>query len=205
MKQTHIVKLDAPYMIVWNPDKLEMAKHMATLIEVDENQEGELVTVEHIVDDRGHVWHWAELDDHIDVCREYESIDLLEFDRLMFSVRRDQWSPNGLFSINYLAMLLEYYGIDVELPGEKEANGEEWEITTHLNLGQTDNVFWVEDGVENFSFGTRKNSLAELGSYIVYTRNEYYRAFPNKKFRIVFTTKCKEWQDFVDKINASQP
>ena len=183
-----------------------MCKHIATLIAISERKDETFSTEEYVVAEDGSVWYDGTLRDCRDVCREYESINLSEFINMLMLVPKDKWFPNGLFSINRLATSLHYYEIDVELPGEKEADGKEWEIVTQLHLGKDEQgVFWVESGFGNFYFGTRKNTLSELEEYIIYMRNEYYRAFPDKHFRIVLSTSDNAWQELVDKINANNP
>lgn len=205
MEQTHLLKLDAPYMIVWDDVEQRIYKHFATLIEIKEDENGKLCTAEYAVDETGRVSYASTLDHCMEVCKEYEHIKLQDFIHILMLTPKESWYPNGLFSINYLARSLHEYEVDVELPGEMEANGEEWEIQTRLHLGKTeDGFYWVENGYGNFFFGERKETQSELEEYLVYMRNEYYRAFPDKRFRIVFTTTDEDWQEVVDKVNSRQ-
>lgn len=203
MRQTHLLKLDAPYMIMWDEKNLQMCKHVATLIEVVENGDGTISTVEHVVMEDGRVWTNGTLDNCKSICREYESIRLIDFIHIVMLTPKNKWLPNDIFSINYLAGWLQYYGIDVELPGEKESDGKVLEFQSKINLGKTEEgIYWIESCNDNFYFGGRYNSLEELKQYLIYTRNEYYRAFPDKHFHITLTTDKEGWQEMLDKINA---
>ena len=55
MKQTHLLKLDAPYMIVWDEVKLRMCKHIATLIAISERKDETFSTEEYVVAEDGSV------------------------------------------------------------------------------------------------------------------------------------------------------
>lgn len=203
MRQTHLLKLDAPYMIMWDEKNLQMCKHIATMIEVYENEDDTISTMEHVVTEDGVVWTNGTLDNCKPICREYESIKLSDFIHIVMLTPKNKWLPNNIFSINYLAGWLQHYGVDVELPGEKEANGEKQEFLSKIDLGKTEEgVCWVESSVDDFYFGGRYNSLEELKQYLIYTRNEYYRAFPDKHFRITLTTDKEGWQEFLDEVNA---
>lgn len=206
MRQTHLLKLDPPYKIIWDEKNRRLFKHIATLIDVELNDKPENSlkhTVEYPIDETGKVMETT-LDSCAPQCSEYESITLKDFTWLLISVPQSEWTPNGFFSIMRLASMFRYYNIDVEFPGEQEAGEEPIVFEEYLMLGcGEDNKWWVENHIENFFFGTCVKSKEELRAYIEYMRNEYYRAFSDKNFRIVFTTNNKDFKEFVDEINST--
>lgn len=204
MKQTQLVQLASPYAIMWDEEHLRICKHIATLIEVDYDKNGELRTIEHVVDETGRVWSDGTLDECELLCREYESIDLDRF-CTVYSFAEKKRDNNPFFSLYSLANWLRYYDIDVVFPGEKEADGKVIEYPVNLLLGENDSGdFWVESLGMLFNFWGRHASKEALKNYLIFTRNEYYRAFPQKKFQITFQTKNDDWKSFLDIINNTK-
>ena len=68
-------------------------------------------------------------------------------------------------------------------------------------LGVEEGVYWVESGFGGFHFGNRFDTLEAMRSYIINRRNDYYRAFPQKRFHIVLRTDNLDFKDFVEEIN----
>jgi hypothetical protein len=208
MRQTQLLKLDAPYSVVWDEKGLRMCKHVATLIEICEDDNGSLSTKEHVVTEKGEVWCDGELQTCVEVCTEHGSISMKDFYYMLLAVPVNEWYPNGMFSTFSLASNLRHYGIRIdfsEVPSVQTPDGKVIEVP--LMMGVDDKgVYWVEDSVlMPFYFGGRKNSLSELREYIRYARNEYYRSFPEENFciRIVAKTTNAELIDMVDEINKT--
>ena len=209
MRQTQLLKLDAPYTVMWDDAEHLAFKHFATLIDVELDDEPESFlgrVVEHPVTETGHVLR-ATLDDCEPICQEGGRIDLMEFCGLLAHVDKSEWFPHGDFSIYTLSTQLRAHNIDVELPGEAEANGGWWDIDVELSLGDDGGIYWVESGFTNFLFDTRlpsnESNPKGLKFYLRNTRDDYYRAFPGKKFRIVLSSKNGNFADIIEELNKT--
>lgn len=210
MIQTHLLKLEPPYRILWSAKDWFLCKHYATLIEVKEKQkEGGLHTVSHLVDEYGHVLADSEVDELEIVGEECSTIKWITFYLMITATDSGRLLlDKGFCSIYRAALQLEHYDINVELPGEKDAGGKPWVFEQTLSAGRVKNKetgnddYWVESGPD-FYFGGRYNSAEALKQYLIYMRDEYYRSFPGKQFRLVLKTSDKELQPLFDEVNAT--
>ncbi len=74
-------------------------------------------------------------------------------------------------------------------------------MKTTLHLGIDQGEYWVENSFSGFFFNGRYQSREALRSAILTRRNDYYRAFPLKTFRISLMTDDADFKDLVEEIN----
>ena len=104
-----------------------------------------------------------------------------------------------------LARILKDYKIEVELPGEEEAEDDAWDIDVELMFDDSDGVYHVENDSFDFQFEKNAHNIGDLKKYLKNRRDEYYQAFDDKVFRIVFNTRNEDFEDLINEINSSSP
>lgn len=202
MRHTNLVKLDPPYEILmedWGgyggvDCYYHIYKHIATLIEVETDDDPDnflKVVNEYPVDEFGRLVPMP-LNFSKTVGREGGSIDWFDFYMLHRELPEDYAFPisvNGPkdhTSIYYLARRIREYNVNVLLPGEEEAEGKAWDIRVELGffIDEDKGTYSVEG--DELYFDLTENSINALKDSIMKLRNEYYYAFIEKPFRIVF-------------------
>ena len=216
MIQTHLMKLDAPYPVL-NIDG-QIVRHVATLIEVREvydkkTGESKIKTISHPVVDFG---------DNRYSGLVYEDKDLEECDvlqpmlsgvdfHLMVHDAQRMFNPMVMSQKpEHLVKRLRKFGIDVKWPMKKDADGYETNepeerIEVGLSLGQSSNGLWAaESSIGEFCFDAKgMESEQKLLQYIRDMRSSYYKAFPERKFDIIFRNNDPEMKRYLDELNAN--
>lgn len=203
--QTHLLKLEPPYRFIFDQMNGRTGKVIAVLLKetVDPLNPEMSMTISVPIVDLAYTWDGSDLADCMELCDEFApSITFDRFISCVMSVPKSGWFPNGLFSVYYFGRQLDELGIRVIFPGEGETEEQQdFEMTTNLHMGVNEGEYWVENSFGGFYFGGHYPSLEELRSAILARRNDYYRAFPHKRFHIVLTTDNADFSDFVEKIN----
>ena len=153
--------------------------------------------------DLAYTWDGTDLAECVELCDEFSPrITFDRFIQCLMITPKSSWFPNGLFSVYSFGKQLNNLGIRVLFPAEGETEGQfDLSMKTKLLLGTDEGVYWVENSLGGFYFGGRYPSLESLRSAILDRRNDYYRAFPQKRFHIVLTTDNPDFQGFVEDIN----
>ena len=201
-----MVKLDTPYMIMYvdnDSDGYDVFKHIATLIDVETDTDDDSIEVigEYPVLGNGHVLT-TPLEDCFEICREGEQIILSDFTDILMNISH---AKEGSSPIMGLASILKGYRIEVVLPGEEEAEDDAWDIDVELVFDDSDGIYHVENDSFDFQFETKAHNRGELKKYLKKRRDEYYQAFDDKDFRIVFNTRNEDFEDLIDELNSSSP
>lgn len=204
--QTHLLKLDPPYKIVFDEKNGRVGKVIAVLLQPNEDEDsydkGRTVSVPIV--DLAYTWDGTDLADCRILCDEFRPrISFEMYIDCLMSVSPHQWFPNGFFSVFHFSSQLNNLGIRVLFPCEGEKEGEhEVTMKTKLYLGVDDKgVYWVENAFGGFYFGGRYESAEKLSNAILQRRNDYYRSFPQKRFIISLRTDNAEFQPMLDNIN----
>ena len=203
--QTHLLKLDPPYKILFDEKHGRVGKVIAVLLrpsDKEKNFDGDNTVSVPIVD-LAYTWDDTDLAECHILCDEFTPrISFETYINCLMSVNKDIWFPNGLFSVYFFGSQLNELGIRVLFPGEGEKEGEhEVIMKTKLHLGVHEGTYWVENAFGGFYFGGRYESREKLSHAILGRRNDYYRSFPQKRFIIQLSTDNKDFQDLLDDIN----
>lgn len=203
--QTHLLKLEPPYRFILDERHGRIGKVIAVLLkEMDDRNSPSLgKTVSVPIVDIADTWDDTDLAECQILCDEFSPcISFDKYIHCLMMVPQSTWFPNGLFSVYNFGMQLAEQGIRVLFPGEGEKEGE-YNVTmkTKLHLGADNGIYWVENSFGGFYFGGRYKTAELLQAAILDRRNDYYRAFPQKRFRIVLTTDNADFKDMIDNIN----
>jgi hypothetical protein len=184
-------------------DGNDVFKHIATLIDVETDTVDDSIDVigEYPIMENGHVLT-TPLEDCIEICREGEQITMSDFTDILSNISH---AKEGSSPIMGLARILKDYKIEVVLPGEEEAEDDGWDIDVELMFDDSDGVYHVENDSFDFQFEKNAHNIGDLKKYLKNRRDEYYQAFDDKDFRIVFNTRNEDFEDLVDEINSSSP
>ena len=203
--QTHLLKLEPPYRFIFDEKYGRVGKVIAVLLkETDAPEDPEYGrTVSVPIVDLAFAWDGTDLADCTVLCDEFRP--RISFDRFihcLMMVPENMWFPNGFFSVYEFGSQLTDLGIRVLFPGEGETEGQ-FDVTmkTKLLLGIDQGEYWVENSFGDFFFNGRYQSREALRAAILTRRNDYYRAFPRKTFRIRLTTDNADFKDLVEEIN----
>lgn len=216
MIQTHLMKLEAPYPVL-NIDG-QIVRHVATLIEVREvfdpkTGEEKIQTISHPVVDFGDnrysgvVYEEKNLEDCDVLQPEISQVDF----HLMVHDAQRMFNPLVISQKpEHMVKRLRKFGIDVEWPMKKDAEGydtnePEDRIEVSLSIGQTSKGTWAaESSIHQFCFDAKDmKSEKELLQYIRDMRSSYYKAFPERKFDIVFCNNKPEAKRYIDELNQN--
>ena len=125
MIQTHLLKLDAPYPVLFHNGIF--ARHLATLIEVKENADGKLETTSYPViayNDKayaGTVWDTTNLED----CTVLDAeISMFDYWQMVADSQRDE--RRGILRTVWPEMLtsqMRNFGISMKWPKKMDADG----------------------------------------------------------------------------------
>ena len=198
MVQTHLLKLDPPYMILWDDNNQRACKHVATLIEVNYDEQGNnLSTKEYVVTERGSVWYDSELQKCRVWCQADTTISLQDYADILSSFPPKDSDSIGTYPILMVTSRLHHYGVKIDFSEASPKITEDgMEITVELEGGavnNSDGEFYVSSalGAPFYFFGTRK-SLEELKCHILGIRNDFQFAFGKENLHIVFTTNSDD-------------
>ena len=216
MIQTHLMKLDAPYPVL-NIDG-QIVRHVATLIEVREvydpkTGEEKIQTISHPVVDFGDnrysgvVYEEKNLED-CDVLQPI--ISQVDFHLMVHDAQR-MFNPLVISQKpEHMVKRLRKFGIDVEWPMKKDAEGYDTDvpedrIEVRISLGQTPKGTWAaESSIHQFCFDAiDMESDQKLMQYIRDMRSSYYKAFPERKFDIVFCNNDPKSKRYLDELNQN--
>ena len=200
--ETHLLKLEPPYRFIFDEKTGKVGKVIAALLKVtDDPENGRTISVP--VVDLAYTWDDIDLAECEELCDEFEPrISFDKYIHCLMMVDKDVWFPNGFFSVYTFGSQLNRLGIRVQFPGEGDKEGEfDLSLTTNLHLGIDKGKYWVENSFGGFLFGGRYESREALRNAVLQRRNDYYRAFPQKRFRIELTTDNPDFHDFVEDIN----
>ena len=229
--ETQLVRLDAPYNIILGKDGW-FSLHIATLIVIKERTEGILknasmsdtlsVTCFPVVDDKidagGDVWINTELEDCYVVCPEKcKVVHLRELKRIMeFCARNKVLHYTERIPLNF-SMAMRKYQCEIVMPTDdnnktitdyevclefEDANGGKSSMVSAAD----DSLFYFYEFFDNEPPFTQfvPTNTAAIG-YMAQLRDDYLRIFRYNGLRsITFTTKNKDYQWFVDKLNATK-
>jgi hypothetical protein len=203
--QTHLLKLEPPYRFIFDEKYGRTGKVIAVLLkETDDPEDPEYGrTVSVPIVDLAYTWDGTDLADCTVLCDEFAPrISFERFISCLMTVPKSMWFPNGLFSVYSFGSQLTDLGIRVLFPCEGETEGQ-FDVTmkTDLHLGIDKGEYWVENSFGGFFFNGRYQSREALRSAILTRRNDYYRAFPRKTFRIRLMTDNADFKDLVEEIN----
>ena len=228
---TQLVRLDAPYNIICGTNG-KFALHIATLIVMKERMEGKpdgvpmadtlSVAAYPVVSERfrvgGQVWMSSELKDCYVVCEQgCKTIPLQELKYIMeFCSKYEVPRYKEMIPISFVTAM-KRYGISISLPLGKNSKAlTDFKVCLEFKEstdGKTCMVY--EDGASGFYFyeyfANDPDAFAELPTnleainYMAELRDDYLRLFQHEGVRsITFTTKSKQYQWFVDKLNDSK-
>ncbi len=229
--ETQLVRLDKPYHIIFGKNG-RYGLHIATLIVIKEVKVKDLETggVDIIpevssypvvgggYDIDGEVWTHSKIKDCLLICREGELISLYTLKKTM-----EYYSKIRSFDFlqivpGVLSMALLTYGSRLSLPTDDNKNAiNDYEVCLEFsenNNGKScivyadkDSDFYFYDYFDIEPIPTSK--LAHINSqsikYLAELRDSYVRAFYYEGLEsITFTTKDKNYQWFVDKLNSEK-
>lgn len=216
MIQTHLMKLDKPYPVL-NIDGV-IVHHVATLIEVrpsiDPKTGDECIkTVSHPVVDYGDN-HYSGIvydEKNLEDCEVLTSpLSGIDFHLMVRNAQR-MFNP-GIMSQKpeHIVKRLAKFGIEVDFPTKQDADGFDTnepadEVRIGISLGEDKNGRWyAESNLHLFCFDAKDfESKKALFTYIREMRSSYYKAFSDKKFKIVFFNNKPEVQAMLDELNEN--
>lgn len=230
--ETQLVRLDKPYNIIFGKNG-RYGLHIATLIVIKEEtvkdpETGDVVNTIPVVNSYpvvgggfgidGEVWMDSKLKDCMLVCREGEKVGLYTLKKSMEFSSKIRSFDYLLIVPGSLSMALVTYGSKLELPTDDEnVTIGDYEVCLEFsenNNGKSCIVY--ADKESDFYFydyfdkePVPSSKLAHINSksikYLAELRDSYVRAFHFEGLRsITFTTKDKNYQWFVDKLNSEK-
>ena len=202
---THLLKLEPPYRFIFDRKYGRAGKVIAVLLkekeDPDDSEFGRTVSVPIV--DLAYTWDGTDLAECIVLCDEFTPrITFDMFIHCLMTTTRSTWFPNGIFSVYSFGRELNDLGVRVLFPGEGETEGQsDVSMKTTLRLGIDKGEYWVENSYGGFYFEGRYPSLESMRLAILDRRDDYYRAFPQKRFHIALSTDNPDFQGFVEDIN----
>lgn len=216
MIQTHLMKLEPPYPVL-NIDG-QIVRHVATLIEVREafdpkTGEEKIKTISHPVVDFGDNRYSGLVyeDKDLEECEALNPV-LSQVDfHLMVHNAQHMFNPLVISQKpEHIVKRLRKFGIDVEWPMKKDAEGydtnePEDRIEVRISLGQSPKGTWAaESSLHQLCFDAiDMESDQKLMQYIRDMRSSYYKAFPERKFDIVFCNNDPKSKRYLDELNQN--
>lgn len=230
--ETQLVRLDKPYNIIFGKNG-RSALHIATLIVIEEEEvkdpeTGDVVKTipvassfpvvggKYSID--GEVWMDSKLKDCLLICREGENVGLFALKKSMEYYSKIRSFDYLLIVPGSLSMALLTYGSKFKLPTDESKNTiSDYEVCLEFsenNNGKSCIVY--ADKESDFYFydyfdkePVPSSKLAHINSksikYLAELRDSYVRAFHYEGLNsITFTTKDRNYQWFVDKLNSEK-
>lgn len=225
--ETQLIRHDKPYNVIFGSNG-NFALHVATLLVItDEEQKDNkektirrkfvthsypVVSSKYSLD--GEPWMDVEQKDCLAVCREGDTVSLYSFKRVMEFSAKNEISFFKEFIPSTFFFYLRSFGCKFVLPYKNKETVKEYNV--HLNFEESDNgntCMVYADNSSDFYFCeyfasdenvTNKIQTKESAIKQICKLRDKYIIYLNDINSISFSTKNKNYQWFIDKLNTGK-